>query len=132
MVWSFERQETRFEQQVVARRWALEAKPGKVFCLVVAVLFRSLNPCESMAPRSKRLVDQGYKHLCAASYPVAIQSLTAALDKDPKNAEAMRYLGYALVRSGQAELAIARFEALIKTGKAGAEDRAGLGDALYY
>src|SRR5262249_16588018 len=132
MEWSFVRQLHRVGRWMRFCRQVFEPSIFKVFCGSVAVLASTICPVAAIEPLSKRLLDQGYRHLCAANYPVAIQSLTAALEKEPKNPAAMRYLGYAFVRSGQAPQAAEPFESLIKTGKSCPEDRAGLGDALYY
>ena len=132
MDWSFARQLYSVGRWMRFCRQVCERSVFKVFCASVAVLASSTWPVAAMEPLSKRLLDQGYRHLCAAEYPVAIQSLTATLERDPKNPAAMRYLGYAFVRSGQAPQAVELFESLIKTGKSCPEDRAGLGDALYY
>ncbi|HEY9868494.1 MAG TPA: tetratricopeptide repeat protein [Candidatus Obscuribacterales bacterium] len=104
----------------------------RILLLSLAVALSASVTASALEPLPKRLVDQGYKQLCDGQYTLAVKTLSAALQADPRSIPAQRYLGYALLRQGQSARAVSQFEALTRTGKADAEDHAGLADALRY
>lgn len=89
-------------------------------------------PASPETPPEQRMVQKAYKNIKQGDYDSAIPLLKKAVEIDPSNEDAHRYLAYSYLKKGLVTLSLTESKSLVEGGSRLPHDHFALGEANFY